>query len=134
MAKRGLSSEGARQVRQKGHDDALQFALLIGLDSDYRNDVVAKKDVIDPSGDAHSVKSGVKKWQLFLYGLNRFSKDDFFQTMNGIGQQLIKCIESFPENFDNYLIDKISAKESCRTPMRDLKDLLQEKKTCKGFR
>ena len=82
--KRGLSSENARKVRQQGHDDAFEFAMLIGLDSDYQNDVVAKKDVIDPSGDAHSVKSGNKKWQLFLYGLNRFSTDDFFQTMNGI--------------------------------------------------
>ena len=61
MAKRGLSTEGARIVRQRGHDDALAFALSIGLDSDYKNDVVAKKDVIDLSGDAHSVKSGAKR-------------------------------------------------------------------------
>lgn len=56
MKKRGLDTENARKIRQKGHDDALEFALAIGLDSDYKNDIKAKKDVIDPSGDAHSVK------------------------------------------------------------------------------
>jgi len=133
MAKRGLSSTDARDVRQKGHDDAKEFALLIGLTSDYQNDVVAKKDVIDPSGDAHSLKSGNKKWQLFLYGINRFKTDDFFQTMNGIGQLLVQCIESFPNNFEEYELDKLSAKEKCRIPMRELKDKLQEKRRVRAF-
>jgi hypothetical protein len=133
MAKRGLNSEDARNVRQKGHDDALEFALLIGLKSDYKNDISAKKDVIDISGDAHSVKSGNKKWQLFLYGITRFQTDDFFQTMNGIGQLLIKCIESFPESFEEYENDKQSAKDRCRQPMRELKELLQEKRRVRSF-
>lgn len=133
MAKRGLSSEDARKVRQKGHDDALAFALLIGLDSDYQNDQVAKKDVIDLSGDAHSVKSGEKKWQLFLYGIGRFQSDDFFQTMNGIGQLLIKCIEAFPPNFNDYEVRKQESKENCRIPMRELSILLQEKRRIRTF-
>ena len=33
--KRALTSEGARAVRQRGHDDALEFALAIGLPRDY---------------------------------------------------------------------------------------------------
>ncbi|MDR3130264.1 MAG: hypothetical protein LBU18_01825 [Treponema sp.] len=133
MAKRGLSSADARKIRQAGHDDALEFALLIGLKHDYKNDPRAKKDVIDPAGDAHSVKSGNKKWQLFLYGINRFRDDDFFQTMNGIGQLLVQCIEAFPENFDDYLKDKRSSKERCRIPMRKLAELLQEKRRVKAF-
>lgn len=133
MAKRGLSSDDARKVRQQGHDDAFEFALAIGLTSDYKNDVVAKKDVIDKSGDAHSVKSGNKKWQLFLYGYSRFSTDDFFQTMNGIGQLLIKCIESFPKDYNDYEENKVQAKENCRIPMRELKNLLQEKRRVKTF-
>lgn len=132
-AKRGLSSEDARKVRQPGHDDAFEFAMLIGLDNDYQNDIVAKKDVIDLSGDAHSVKSGNKKWQLFLYGHNRFSTDDFFQTMNGIGQLLVQCIEAFPENFNDYEANKTAAKENCRIPMRKLAELLQEKRRVRAF-
>jgi len=133
MKKRGLSSEDARKVRQKGHDDALEFALLIGLNSDYNNDRTAKKDVIDPSGDAHSLKSGEKKWQIFLYGRTRFTEDDLFQTMNGIGQLLVECIDAFPESFNDYVSDKLSAKEACRIPMRKLKDLLQDKRRVKSF-
>lgn len=59
---RASSSEEARRYRQQGYDDALEFALLIGLSSDYKNDPHAKKDVIDPSGDAHSLKGGEVKW------------------------------------------------------------------------
>lgn len=75
---RASSSDEARRYRQQGHDDALLFALAIGLSEDYKNDAKAKKDVIDPSGDSHSVKSGEKKWQIFLYRLNRFKSDPFF--------------------------------------------------------
>ena len=60
-----MSSDRARQVRAKGHEDARSFAQLIGLSSDYQNDPKAKKDVIDPSGDAHSVKSGEKDGSCF---------------------------------------------------------------------
>lgn len=133
MAKRGLSSEEAREVRKKGHDDSLEFALLMGLNSDYKNGNKAKKDVIDPSGDTHSVKSGEIKWQLFLYGRERFMKDDFFQTMDGIGQQLIECIDAFPKNITDYEINKGLAKEKCREPMRNLKDLFQEKRRIRTF-
>jgi len=133
MAKRGLTTEGAREVRIKGYQDALAFALLIGLDSDYKNDIVAKKDVIDLSGDAHSIKSGTKKWQIFLYGINRFQKDDFFQTMNGIGQLLIKCIEAFPATIEEYEKNKQASKERCRIPMKELKELFQEKRRVRSF-
>jgi len=132
MAKRGLSSEDARKVRQQGHDDALEFALLIGLDNDYQNDQAAKKDVIDLSGDAHSLKSGNIKWQIFLYGKRAF-EDDVFQSMNGIGQLLVQCIESFPHDFSDYLKDKISAKQKCRIPMKKLAELLREKRRIRSF-
>ncbi|MCE8159071.1 MAG: hypothetical protein I3270_01265 [Candidatus Moeniiplasma glomeromycotorum] len=72
--KRAFSPEKARQLRQQGHDIALLFAKSIGLNEDYKNDIKAKKDVIDPSGDSHSVKGGQKKWQIFLYGLSRFER------------------------------------------------------------
>ena len=41
--KRGLSSVDARIIRQRGHTNALEFALSIGLTRDYRNDLRAKK-------------------------------------------------------------------------------------------
>ncbi len=131
--KRALSSEDARRIRQRGYDDAKEFAQSIGLSSDYQNDPHAKKDVIDPSGDAHSVKSGEKKWQIFLYRLGRFWGDDAFAVMNGIGDRLADCINSFPPTFPAYQRDKISAKERLRRPMKKLAELLQDKRRLRAF-
>lgn len=131
--KRGLSSEGARKVRQDGHDDALMFALSIGLPTDYRNDNQAKKDVIDLSGDSHSVKSGEKKWQIFLYGLGRFESDDVFLALNGMGDLLIQCIKSFPPSYDEYIKNKHSAKISLVPHMENLCIKLQDKKRLRAF-
>jgi len=131
--KRGLDSEGARKVRQQGHDDALEFALSIGLDTDYQNDAKAKKDVIDPSGDGHSVKSGNKKWQIFLYGLNRFEADESFAVMNGMGTLLINCINAFPLSFEEYQTNKTECKEALRIPMRALAEKLQKPIRLKAF-
>lgn len=128
-----MQSEDARRVRQQGYDDALEFALEIGLNKDYQNDAKAKKDVIDPSGDAHSVKSGVKKWQIFLYGLGRFESDESFTVMNGMGELLIACIKAFPETFAGYKKDKQSAKEKLRIPMKELAEKLQKPVRVKAF-
>ena len=85
MAKRrrGGTSDQGRAYRQRGHDIALQFAQYLGLSTDYQRDRRAKKDVIDPAGDAHSVKAGIEKWQGALYRRSRFESDIGFQTLNG---------------------------------------------------
>ncbi len=134
MSKRkAMTTEKARYVRQKGFDDALEFALAIGLSHDYENDRKAKKDVIDPSGDAHSVKSGNKRWQIFLYNRSRFENDYAFQSMNGIGQLLIECIDVYPENFHDYTKNKKYYKEKLRKPMRELCEKFQEKRIVRTF-
>lgn len=133
IKKRALTTEDARIVRQRGHNDALEFALAIGLSRDYKNDPHAKKDVIDPSGDAHSVKSGEKKWQIFLYGLNRFQTDDAFVAMNGIGGLLAECINAFPPTYAEYEQDKTAAKERLRIPMVKLAQRLQHRPLLRAF-
>lgn len=127
---RGSSSEHAREIRQAGHDDAKLFALELGLDEDYQNDQKAKKDVVDPSGDTHSVKSGKKKWQIFLYRESRFEE---FRVMNGIGEILINCINAFPQSYNDYILDKDSAKQRLRPHMVALANKLQEKHRLKAF-
>ena len=131
--RRALSSQDARDVRQRGHDDAKAFAKAIGLPRDYHNDPHQKKDVIDLSGDPHSVKSGQKKWQIFLYGLGRFQSDDAFRTMNGIGDILVECINSFQPSYDEYQKNKVDAKERLRDPMRRLASKLQDKARLRTF-
>ena len=133
MTSRGSNPDDARSYRQRGHANALRFALAIGMRSDYRNDPAAKKDVIDPSGDAHSLKSGVKKWQLFLYGRRRFEEDDGFQALNGVGELLIHCIDAFPPSREHYLENQNAYKERLRTPMRELRDRFQRKALLRAF-
>lgn len=132
MRTRASSSERAREYRQSGHDNATLFALELGLGDQYRNDPQAKKDVIDPSGDAHSVKSG-QKWQIFLYSRTRFLADDGFQALNGIGGLLVHCIDAFPPSFSDYVKDKAAAKIRLQTPMREIKDRLQRKALLRAF-
>ncbi len=43
IRRRGGDAEQARQYRQAGHDDATIFALLIGVEEEYKNDAAAKK-------------------------------------------------------------------------------------------
>jgi len=131
--RKAMTTEKARFVRAEGHKDALIFAVSIGLKSDYKNDSKAKKDVIDLAGDAYSVKSGQKRWQIFLYGKNRFKNDNAFQSMNGIGQLLIKCIELYPENFEDYQKNKKFYKEKLRFLMKQLSKKFQEKRRVKTF-
>ena len=131
--RRASSPERAREYRQAGHDKALQFALELGLGKDYRNDPQAKKDVIDPSGDAHSVKSGDVNWQLFLYGRNRFLTDDGFLALDGIGGLLVHCIDAFPPSYEEYRRNPDAAKERLKTPMRELKDRFQRKALARAF-
>lgn len=127
---RASSPEKARQIRQQGYDDALLFAKSIGLNEDYKNDTKAKKDVIDPSGDAHSLKGGQKKWQIFLYRISRFED---FRAMNGIGELLINCINAFPPSFYDYQKNKAEAKEKLRPHMVALADKLRDKYRLKAF-
>jgi len=133
IATRASDPDQARKYRQAGHDDAMLFALEIGLTKDYRRDPKAKKDVIDPAGDAHSVKSGKKKWQIFLYRRSRFETDDGFQALNGIGQLLIHCIDAFPPRYSDYKGNETASKERLKTPMRELKDRLQRKALLRAF-
>jgi len=133
MINRASTSAQARAYRQIGHDNALAFAQALGLGHDYKNDQKAKKDVIDPSGDAHSVKSGNKKWQIFLYGRNRFLSDDGFQALNGIGGLLVHCIDAFPPSYAEYKKNPVAAKERLKTPMREIRDRFQRKALLRAF-
>ncbi len=133
MAKRAMSSQKASYVKISGHKKELEFANLIGLGEEYKNDKKAKKDVIDHNGDAHSIKSGQQKWQIFLYGANRLATDYGFLAMNGMGQLLKDCLEVFPNDRDLYLKDKATYKNLLQTPMKNLCDKLKDINRRKAF-
>jgi len=134
MSKRkAMTSEKASWVKRKGHEDAREFAEALGIGKEFRSDPQAKKDVIDFEGYSYSVKSGEKKWQIFLYGENRFRKDYIFKGMNGLGEIFLECINSFPKFRHEYLKNKRIYKERLQKPMRKLCAKLQEKRLLGAF-
>lgn len=131
--KKAMTSEKASYVKRKGHADAREFAECLGIGKEYTSEPQAKKDVIDSEGHSYSVKSGEKKWQIFLYSKTRFEKDNIFKGMNGLGELFLKCIESFPENRNDYLRDKVLYKKKLQKPMRELCKRLKEKRLLAAF-
>lgn len=131
--KRAMSSEKASQVKRKGHLDANEFAELIGIGKEYKSDPRAKKDVIDTEGMSYSVKSGEKKWQIFLYGKTRFETDATFGGLNGLGRLFLECINSFPESREEYLKSKLYYKKNLQKPIRELSQKLSRKELLAAF-
>jgi len=114
-----MTSENARMVRQRGHDAEKEFACIIGGKTHGSG---KKKDVIDKRGDIHSVKSGEKKWQIFLYGYNRLMTDIDFQGSNFLRD----CLNCFPSSRDKYLLNKIKFKELLTIAMKNLSKYLNK--------
>ena len=131
--KRAMTSQKASYVKKQGHQDAKEFAVLIGLSNDYQNDPRAKKDVIDQNGDAHSLKSGSGYWQIFLYGATRFQSDVVFKAMNGIGNIMLNCINAIPEKKENYQEKKHYYKTIIAQYMLELKEKLSEPYRLEAF-
>jgi hypothetical protein len=131
--KKAMTSEKASYVKIKGHQDAKEFAEFLGIGKEFKREPQAKKDVIDLEGYSYSVKSGEKKWQIFLYGKTRFEEDYTFKGMNGIGNLFLECINSFPEKRDDYLKNKEAYKRRLQKPMRKLCEKLKEKRILKAF-
>lgn len=133
MKKRAMFHQQASYVKLQGHKDAKEFAELLGIGKEFKSDPQAKKDVIDSEGYSYSVKSGNKKWQIFLYSKSRFEKDFTFKGMNGVGDLLLKCIESFPEKRSDYIRNKIFYKNQLQEPMKQLCEKLKEKRLLAAF-
>jgi len=134
MTKRkAMTSQKASYVKKKGHADAREFAELLGIGKEYRSEPQAKKDVIDLEGHSYSIKSGEKKWQIFLYGKTRFEKDYTFRGMNALGDLFLRCIESFPEKRKDYLRNKEKYKRRLQNPMRELCQRLRERRLLAAF-
>lgn len=68
-----------------------------------------------------------------MYNRSRFEKDFAFQSMNGIGQLIIECIDSFPTTYEDYVSDKIKYKKNLQIPMRALCIKFQEKRRVATF-
>lgn len=133
LKKKAMPSEKASYVKRKGHADAREFAELLGIGKEYKSEPQAKKDVIDSEGHSYSVKSGEKKWQIFLYSKTRFERNYTFKGMSGLSELFLECIESFPESRDEYLKNKELYKRRLQEPMRKLCEKLKDKQLLAAF-
>lgn len=117
--RRAMTTEAARRVKLAGHEAEQEFANLIGGQVYVGS---RKKDVLDRQGNIHSIKSGEKKWQIFLYGKKRFE-----ESIGFIGAKyFIACIDCFPEDRGVYLQNKRQYKTRLQRPMRELRAFLSE--------
>ncbi|MCX5783906.1 MAG: hypothetical protein NTW04_05665 [Elusimicrobia bacterium] len=112
-----MTTTEARRVKLAGHEAEKEFADAIGGRIYHGS---RKKDVVDVQGNIHSVKSGDKKWQIFLYGKKRFE-----ESIGFLGARLfIECIDIFPEKRADYLKNKDKFKINLQTKMRTLKNFI----------
>jgi hypothetical protein len=115
--KRAMTHEKASKVKTSGHADEEIFATLIG---GFVIKGTNKKDVIDKNHNLHSVKSGEKKWQIFLYSKSRFENSiGFFGA-----KKFIDLLNSIPESFKEYTDNKTISKRNLAKEMLKLKDFL----------
>jgi len=115
--RRSMTSDQARRVRANGFQAEEEFASLI---SGRTRTSAKKKDVIDQQNGVHSVKSGKKKWQIFLYTKQRFQQEIDFQGC----ELFIELIDSFPNSRENYVANKDKYKNILKGRMVQLKDYL----------
>lgn len=124
--KKAMTTERAREVKLRGHADAREFAEVLGIGKEFKADPRAKKDVIDLEGYSYSVKSGEKKWQIFLYGEKRFKEDTEFKAVN-LSKTFLDCLNAFPLKREDYLKNKIVYKMKLQKFMIALKNKLTNK-------
>lgn len=112
-----MTSAKASSTKTIGHENEDHFAELIG--GVVVGDGQEKTDVIDQQGNSHSVKGG-NQWQIFLYGRDRFVTNTEFQGIGNVAELMIACLDAFPEDRGDYLIDKRYFKKQLQEPMREL--------------
>lgn len=135
IKKHGMTSEKASRVKNRGHKKEHLFASLIG------GKVIKgvnKIDVYDKYNNGYTIKGGSEvkgksgtegRWQLFLFGRNKFEKDTDFPARD----IFIKILDSFPKTRIEYDIKPEFYKERVKSPMTKLKDYLSNKKNVRLF-
>lgn len=110
---RGSKSSEASAYKKAGHVNEDHFGDIVG-GTNKGLPPQGKTDWKDDSGKTFSIKQGLdlvsrkwtKHWQIFLYGLPRLKSDQGFLKLGATGEQLVKLLESFPDDPKAYFADK----------------------------
>jgi len=115
MRKRAMSSQSAAYKKKRGHINEHHFASLIeGKVIDF-----GKTDVLDNEGNTYSVKSS-QWWQIFLYSKERFLKNTEFLGIGNITKSIVNCLDVFPDNLEEYKLNRNKIKYNLISHMRKL--------------
>ena len=126
-----MTSEQASLKKLAGHAREEKFASMIG-GMVRRDRPQGKMDVVDRQKNCHSVKGG-SWWQIFLYSRTRLVENTDFQELEKMTQNMIACIDAFPEDRKNYQKNKHMYKTKLQEPMKLLAEELQKKEIFQKF-
>ena len=129
--RRAMTSAHASEVKVSGHWNEDDFASLIGGEIN-QGSHLDKKDVIDCQHRFHSVKAGTW-WQIFLYGRERLATNTILQGIGEVADIMVACLDAYPATYEDYLLDKTSAKLNLQPFMRQLRDELEQPRVFRAF-
>ncbi len=118
---KAMLSQEASEKKLKGHAEEELLANKIGgkvITGHTKPDVKSKSEKL-----LISVKGFVQKYQIFLYSKRRFIESDDFSEL---APYFIKCISSFPDNRNEYKIDKDIYKEKLRRSVGELTEKIND--------
>lgn len=129
IKKHGMTTEKASRIKKRGHRKEYLFADLINGEAIKGT---GKIDIVDKYGKTYTVKGGSEikgksgrdgRWQLFMFGKNRFHKEINFPAR----EIFIEILDTFPKNKEDYDKNPEPIKESVKIPMIKLKNYLLDK-------
>lgn len=131
---KGMDPNDASLKKIAGHINESDYADLIGGQVN-QGSVTDKKDVVDAFHRTHSVKSG-KKWQIFLYSLERIENDITLQAFGNVAKCITACIDAVPKlrkDREKSYYHKQKSKLALQQPMRELAEELSKPDIFKAF-
>lgn len=129
---KGMEPDEAQMKKVAGHTNEDDYADIIG-GRVTRGPHTGKTDVVDPYDGRHSVKSGRKSWQVFLYAESRLDSNTILQGIGNVATLLGDCLRVFPKDRATMIDNRDYYKQSLQLPIRELSNELQKDNVFKAF-
>ncbi len=129
---KGMESDEAQMKKVAGHTNEDDYAGILG-GRVTRGSHTGKTDVVDFNDGRHSVKSGKRSWQVFLYAESRLNSNTILQGIGNVATLLGDCLRVFPKDRETMLDNRDYYKQALQPPMRELSDEFQKENVFKAF-
>lgn len=115
-----------------GYTNEEDYAHIIG-GRVTRGSHTGKTDVVDSYDGRHSVKSGKRSWQVFLYAESRLNSNTILQGIGNVATLLGNCLRVFPDTRETMISNREYYKQALQKPMRELSAELQKASIFNAF-